>query len=258
MTKLAVSTTDVIHLEAAKQLAKHLNLPFIAKPLGDEANCYDFILVYTPNYLGLQQTCDKKFQPFYMDFNSGKLSYRRDNASLKQEMIARAMGFKPKDQGRIVDATAGLGRDAFILASLGFHVTMIEQSPIIAALLEDALNRASKIQQLADIVANLTLIKGDSINWLPEHSGEYDVIYLDPMFPQRQKAASIKKDMQILQNLLPTCNNYQDLFKVAMTCAKKRVVIKRPRLAPNFCELAANFSLKGKSSRFDIYLINNR
>lgn len=258
MTKLAVSTTDVIHLEAAKQLAKHLDLPYIAKPLGDEANGYDFILVFTPSYLGLQPTRDKKFQPFYIDFNSGKLSYRRNHASLKQEMIAKAMGIKPKDQGRIVDATAGLGRDAFILASLGFNVTMIEQSPIIGVLLEDALNRASKIQELANIVANLALIKGDSINWLPAHAGEYDVIYLDPMFPVRQKAASIKKDMQILQNLLPTSNNYQDLFKIAMTCAKKRVVVKRPRLAPNFCEHAANFSLMGKSSRFDIYLINNR
>jgi 16S rRNA (guanine1516-N2)-methyltransferase len=217
----------------------------------------DYALVRTDHYLGLQDNNDKKFAPFYIDFLSGKLRYRSDQAGLKREMLARAMGKKPKDNPRIVDATAGLGRDSFILATLGFEVTLLERSEVIHALLEDALQRAAQDPVIAPIIARMHLIHADARLWLPQLPKEQfpDIIYLDPMFPEREKSASVKKEMVILQNVLENEGSDTDLFAIAVACSKLRVVVKRPRLAPNLSAKAPSFTLTGKSSRFDIYLV---
>lgn len=196
----------------------------------------------------------KKIVPFYIDFTSGKMRYRLQHAGLKSELLARALGCKPRDNPIIIDATAGLGRDSFILASLGFNVTMLERSPILYAMLLDALNRAAQDPMTAPIVKRLTLIQADAIEWLKSPEFKPDVIYLDPMFPERQKSASSKKEMAFLQELLGTDNNSHDLFAAALACGAKRIVVKRPRLAAEIAGRAPNFSLKGKSSRFDVYL----
>jgi len=213
----------------------------------------NFYLVETADYLGLHIPGDKKL--FYIDFLSGKINYRSQQAGLRKELLARAMGVKPGEHPVIVDATAGLGRDSFILASVGFEVTLLERSPIVFALLRDALVRASKDPQTKTIVDRMHLINADAQDWLPT-AGKIDVIYLDPMFPERQKSASVKKEMVILQNLLGKDDNVENLFNMAFTCAARRVVVKRPRLASIIGDRAPNFALTGKSSRFDIYLTN--
>lgn len=190
----------------------------------------------------------------YIDFTSGRLTHRRKQASLRKELLARAMGASPKDNPFIVDATAGLGRDSFILAALGFQVTMIERSDAVYSLLEDGLARGRQEADIAPIIERLVLIHADANLWLRDQPLKPDIIYLDPMFPERKKSASAKKEMVILQELLGKDDNVQDLFHTALGCAKKRVVVKRPRLAANIAEREPNFSLKGKSSRFDIYL----
>lgn len=187
---------------------------------------------------------------------TGALRYRQQQATLRNELIARAMGIKPRAMPKILDATAGLGRDSFILAALGFQVTLAERSAILYQLLLDACHRAAKCNELAAIIANMQLININSIDLLtslpPDHYP--DIIYLDPMFPTRQKAASVKKEMIILQDLLGKDEDAQELFEIALTCAQKRLVVKRPRLSTYLTTLQPHFSLTGKSSRFDVYL----
>ena len=215
-----------------------------------------YALVRTEHYLGITHPDDKHGKPFYIDFLSSKMQYRAGHAGLRKERLARAIGMKPKDHPTIIDTTAGLGRDSFILATLGYHVTMLEKSPIIYALLEDGLKRAQ--QSSPDHASHrLTLIHADAIEWLPAHSKEKkpDVIYLDPMFPERRKSASIKKDMQLLQDLLGHEENIAELLKTALACAGKRVVVKRPRLATIKDATQPSYTLPGNSTRFDIYLV---
>lgn len=190
-------------------------------------------------------------QPFQIDFLSGKLRYRADHAGLKNELLARGIGKKPKDNPSIVDATAGLGRDSFILATLGFHVTLIEQSEVLYTLLQDALERAKHV--IPDVIARMTLIHANSLTWLKTAENP-QIIYLDPMFPERKKSALVKKDMAMLQQLLPKEDNYEALLECALISATERVIVKRPRLAPINAQHPPSYTLSGKTSRFDIYL----
>src|SRR5690606_5526316 len=110
----------------------------------------------------------------------------------------------PHDHYKILDATAGWGRDSFILASLGFEVTMIERSPIVAVLLKDALKRAAN----NEACKRMHLIQDDAVHYLQPlaEKNRPDVIYLDPMFPARKKSALVKKEMALLQTLLDEPN----------------------------------------------------
>jgi 16S rRNA (guanine1516-N2)-methyltransferase len=195
--------------------------------------------------------------PLRIDFLSDKLLYRITQASLRKELLARAIGVHPRENPTIVDATAGLGRDSFILAALGYNVTLLERSPTLHNLLSDALLRAKTHPDIAPIIDRMHLIQADAIEWLPTQP-PFNVIYLDPMFPERKKSASVKKEMIFLQNLIGKDTDSLPLFELAITCATHRVVVKRPRLAANISQNKPNFSLIGKSSRFDIYLGTNR
>ncbi|HTM63789.1 MAG TPA: class I SAM-dependent methyltransferase [Gammaproteobacteria bacterium] len=255
--KPRIAVTAANDLSAsAQQLAAELNLIFI--PIDDSSlNQYEFILQLTACRLELLQTGIKKQTPFYIDFLAGKMRYRSDNAGLKRELLARALGAKPKDHPHIIDATAGLGRDSFILATLGYEITLIERSPVVFALLRDAVQRAANDPAMSEIVRRMHLIHGDAENYLRQIEADMkpDIIYLDPMFPEREKSASVKKEMLILQHLLHHDTNSDTLLDTALTCSKRRVVVKRPRLAPALSNLAPSYELTGKNSRFDIYLV---
>lgn len=248
MTTIAVTSTTLDLEPQAKELASHLQLPF-TKSHED----FDFILIQTPEYLGLQKTNSKSL-PLYVDFLSPEMSRRRAQASLRREALARALGLKANTNPSIVDATAGLGRDSFILACLGFEVQMLERSPIVCTLLEDGLKRAAQDSQIAPIIAHLHLIQTDAISWL-KTAKKPDLIYLDPMFPERRKSALVKKNMQFFQEIINEEDDPDALLQVALTCANKRVVVKRPRLAQPLAGAVPTFNLSGSSSRFDIYLI---
>lgn len=238
------------------KLAKEYQLEFVPFHLTNQHA--GLILTITTDYIGLLQgpTEIYKSKPFYIDFYSGELAYRSAQAGLKKEFLARAIGLKPKDDPFIVDATAGIGKDAFILASLGFKITMLERSPILWLLMDDALKRARAHSSLEDIIANMTYLHIDAHEWLKAATNPRpDVIYLDPMFPHRKKAAAVKKEMVILQDLVGNDEDAADLLKLALSCANNRVVVKRPRLAAPLADLKPSFSLTGKSSRFDIYMV---
>lgn len=213
-------------------------------------------LIATSDYLALENT--KANSPlFYIDFLCKKTRYRIKQASLRKEWLARAIGFKPQAHPKIIDATAGLGQDSLILAALGFEITLLERSEPLYRLLQNAIQRAKQDTEMAPIAGRLTLIQTDAREWLSQLEDEQkpDVIYLDPMFPERKKSAQVKREMQILQSLLGKEEGSDDLLKMAITCALSRVVVKRPRLAPYLAALAPSFQIRGKTSRFDIYLV---
>lgn len=248
MNKMTTLTTPHSELEEkAKALAKTLALPF-------NQSKADFSLILTPDYLGLRSQHDEKAALFYINFKDESLLYRLKHAGKKSEMLLRALGASAKDNPSIIDATAGLGRDAFLLAHAGFNVTLLERSPVLYALLNDALTRAQQDPILAPIVKRMQLIHVDACHYLPNLNTQPDIIYLDPMFPERKKSALVKKEMVLLHDLLGNAQDETTLLKSALACAKKRIVVKRPRLAPPLDGKTPSYSLTGKSSRFDIYL----
>jgi 16S rRNA (guanine1516-N2)-methyltransferase len=194
--------------------------------------------------------------PVVIDFVSGKTAYRRKYGHAGGEAIGKAVGIKKGHRPTIVDATAGLGRDAFVLVTMGCRVHMIERSELIATLLEDGLRRAAQDEKIGVLIKDkLSLMCGDGRQILLHLPFHPDVIYLDPMFPLKDKSALVKKDMRMVQEIVGQDEDADELLNVALTIATNRVVVKRPAYANFLAELKPTTSIKTKKHRFDIYLI---
>ena len=213
-------------------------------------------LVQQLSHLELRQLDEPKVGAVLVDFASDALTFRRLHGGGKKEAIARAIGLKGQDSLHVLDATAGLGRDAFVLASLGCVVDMIERSAVVAALLQDGLNRAAADIELGTwLPANMQLYHGVATELLTDWSHEKpDVVYLDPMFPHRRKNAAVKKEMRLFQQLLGPDEDADLLLEPALALAKKRVVVKRPTGAPFLAGKKPQIEMLGKANRFDVYL----
>jgi 16S rRNA (guanine1516-N2)-methyltransferase len=215
-------------------------------------------LVSVEEGVGLVDLHDPKLLPLCVDFAADALLYRKDNGGGKNEAIAKAVGIKGALRPSVVDATAGLGTDSFMLASLGCKVTLLERTNVVCALLHDGLHRGSEDAQCMDIVARMTLLPGNAVERLQElieQKQSVDVVYLDPMFPHKKKSAAVKKPMKMFQTLLGHDADADDLLTPALQLAAKRVVVKRPNYAPFLQEQAPSMQIKGKKHRFDVYLI---
>jgi len=216
----------------------------------------DYALYYQSNFLQLAPINKSKGGALFVDFASDAAAYRRSTSGIKQD-IAKAVGCKPGFRPSVLDLTAGLGGDAFVLACLGCDVTLVESNAITYSLLEDGLQRASMLESdITDIVSRMHLqLRQDALNYLLGLNESPEVIYLDPMFPERQKAAKVKKAMQYLHDIVG-CVHEQEaaLLEQSMAVAQKRVVVKRPRIAPLLADKPASYQLIGKSVRYDIYL----
>ena len=171
------------------------------------------------------------------------------------ELLVRAAKRKnPREDGRpptLIDATAGLGEDAILLAAAGFSVKMYEQNPTIAALLADAIERAADMPELSEIISRMELVNADSIGALRNLEEPPDVIYLDPMFPERKKSALVKKKFQLLQQLEMPCPNEEELLRAAIAARPHKIVIKRPAKGPDLAGIKADYSISGKAVRYD-------
>ena len=208
--------------------------------------------------LGLVDHDHPHMTPIVIDFLSGKTAYRRRYGHAGGEAISKAVGIKKGHRPNVIDATAGLGRDAFVLANLGCRVHMIERSTIIAELLKDGLHRAEQDEKIGMMIKeNLSLTCGESRQELLHTPCEPEVIYLDPMFPQKNKSALVKKDMQILQEVVGQDEDAETLLNLAITIATNRVVVKRPAYANFLAEIKPTTSIKTKNHRFDIYLTSS-
>lgn len=230
----------------ASNLAKELGLP-----IGGVA---DFSLQIGEKGIQLQSQLEKNVGALKVDFIEGAAAHRRKFGGGKGQMIAKAIGIQAGIIPTVLDATAGLGRDAFVLATLGCQVTMIERQPIIALLLEDGMSRAMCDDETRCIMQRMQLVKGSAIDLMAHWGAECpQVIYLDPMFPHRDKSALVKKEMRLFRPLVGDDSDAPILLEKAFQLASHRVVVKRPRKAPTIEGMMPSYSVEGKSSRYDIY-----
>jgi 16S rRNA (guanine1516-N2)-methyltransferase len=211
-------------------------------------------LVLTPERLELRKRDEPKLGAIFVDFAGGTMAHRRKFGGGRGEAVAKAVGIKGSYLPDVVDATAGLGRDAFVLASLGCKVRMLERNPVVAALLDDGLARGYCDAEIGPwLRERMTLLHASSLTALSELSPKPEVVYLDPMYPHKQKSALVKKEMRVFQGLVGPDEDADGLLEPARRLATKRIVVKRPDYAPPMADIAAQAAVVTKSHRFDIY-----
>ncbi|MEO6698634.1 MAG: class I SAM-dependent methyltransferase [Paraperlucidibaca sp.] len=216
------------------------------------------VLIYDADGLALQ-TLEKPLPgPVRVDFADAALQRRISHGHGAGEAVARACGLRKGATPRVLDATAGLGRDSWILASLGAQVEMVERVPLVHALLADGLRRARLDLQLAATAEHMQLLADDAqavlqAKLLLPVEARPEVVYLDPMFPHRDKSAKVKKDMWAFRHVVGSDTDADALLDLARAVASKRVVVKRPRIAPDLNGEEPHQRMLGQSSRFDLY-----
>ena len=188
------------------------------------------------------------------DFLQGAIRHRLRFGGGRRQHLPKAVGLKGGRSPTIIDATAGLGRDAFLLASLGSQVTLIERSDIIYELLADGMEAASQAGgQHKDIIERMTLIHGDSIELLPRMHA--DVVLVDPMHPPRKKSALVKAEMRAIRDIVGFDKDQRLLVETALAMTTKRVVLKWPAQAAPLAGLQpASHQIIGKSIRYDVFI----
>ena len=195
----------------------------------------------------------------WLELNGVKVAVKFDSTAMQHrrkgghnEMLGRAVGLKTDRKPLIWDATGGLGRDAFVLADLGCEVTLFERLPILAWLLEQAVQAAavSGVDQVRAAAERMVVQAADSKT---RRAPADIVIYLDPMFPDRKKAAAVKKEAAMLQHLAGQVDDSESLWQWAWDQPVERIVVKRPLRAPILGNIRPTHTLKGKSVRFDVF-----
>lgn len=243
-------------IQDAQSLSAELKVSCLEPMSPSDVVAFELLLIIDEQGVCLQQTGPKAPGPVRVDFVEGQAAHRRKFGGGAGQQIAKAIGVKSGVRPYVADVTAGLGRDAFVLATLGCEVTMVERSPVIAALLKDGLRRALAHPDVAPIAMRMRLVQGDGRSWLAEQKGLEEapqVVYVDPMFPHSDKTAQVKKEMRLFRELIGGDEDAGELLAAALDTAKNRVVVKRPRKAPVIEGIEPGLVLSGKSGRFDIY-----
>lgn len=228
-----------------------------------------FSLCLTQTHLELRKNDEPKLGAIFVDFVAGAVAHRRKFGGGKGQAIAKAVGLNKGATPHVLDGTAGLGRDAFVLASLGCKVSMLERHPVVAALLDDGLHRAKQDPEIGAWVSErMQLLHASSHDALdPDvltklaHNREFsapDVVYLDPMYPHpenKKKTALVKKEMRVFQSLVGADTDANDLLAPALKLATKRVVVKRPDYADYLDLKKPSMAIETKKNRFDVYVL---
>ncbi|MGC6405969.1 class I SAM-dependent methyltransferase [Bisgaard Taxon 45] len=220
----------------------------------------DLALVQTYDEQGqarlvLRKLDEPKLGAVFVDFVSGVMAHRRKFGGGRGEAIAKAAGIKSGYLPSVIDATAGLGRDAFVLAAIGCQVRLVERHPVVRLLLQDGLQRAYSDSEIGEMMRqNMRLLPVNHIEQLDPTVDAADVVYLDPMYPHKQKSALVKKEMRVFQHLVGADLDADSLLAPALALARKRVVVKRPDYAQFLAQQSPQFSRETKNHRFDIYV----
>lgn len=236
-------------------LDRHLSeLPTITSlPRTDDRFRQGLLIRLTPEGLELCRPEDPELAGgLRVDFEVPE--FRRRWLHPGKELLVRAVKIRRSGAPLIIDATAGLGRDAFLLAAAGYRVRMFERHPIVAALLGDGLERAARSPRSAAIIARMNLTAGDVLEHLPGLDEQPEVVYLDPMFPVRSKSAKVKQELRLLQLLHGHEEAPEHLLRAALAIRAKKVVVKRPVKGPFLLDIPPSYTLKGKAVRFDVYV----
>ena len=190
-----------------------------------------------------------------VDFVGGAVAHRLRFGGGRGQALAKAMGLRAGKTPTVIDATAGLGRDAFLLASLGAQVTLIERSDQMHALLVQGMDFAAQEGgELGEIIGRMTLLKGDAKDLLPTLSGES--ILIDPMHPPRHNSALVKRELRQVREIVGTDDDAADLVRVALEQAGNRVVLKWPAKADPIAGIRKySHQILGKSTRYDVFMV---
>jgi 16S rRNA (guanine1516-N2)-methyltransferase len=239
--EIEVRTTDEIRVAEAKKISQlHIN------PIKNTAG---LVLSFLDSHTELRRPNTKVGNGFTINFSS--VDRRRGAGNLsKKQPLPKAIGSKNQS---IVDATAGFCGDSILLALMGFRVIAIERSPIISLLLRDAMRRSKEDTELWSVLEdNLSIVEGDAIHLLKTFR-ETDVIYIDPMFPQKKKSSPLPPGrIQLLSQIVGNDLDANHLFDAALNTNANRVVVKRPRyaLAMSGQPIIVH---KGKQVRYEVY-----
>nr|WP_228729915.1 class I SAM-dependent methyltransferase [Shewanella avicenniae] len=215
-----------------------------------------FELKLVAEQLTLFKRDEPKLGGISVDFIEGAVAHRRKFGGGRGQAIAKAAGLKQGVNPTVLDGTAGLGRDAFVLASLGCTVSLVERHPVVAALLEDGLQRAYQNAEIGGwMQQRMQLLPSHHIELLAETMADsVDVVYLDPMYPHREKSALVKKEMRVFQTLVGSDDDADALLAPALQIARKRVVVKRPDYAEDLAGQKPSTVIETKKNRFDVYV----
>jgi len=233
------------------ELAGLYDIPVITQ--ADTPN-YQFWLERINGQVSLCQGLEPTLKPLSLDFTKGKYAYRLQQVKSQKEPLGKACGLAKGQRPKVLDATAGLAQDGLLLAAMGSEVTLVEQHPLIHAVLADALTRAEAGPNwLSEIVARVTLVHARSEQWLADHST--DVVYLDPMYPEQghDKSAKVKKGMQLLRLLPETVTDHGLLFENALQSCQNRLVVKRPNWAEALTDNSPDATYPIKTHHYDVY-----
>jgi 16S rRNA (guanine1516-N2)-methyltransferase len=236
-------------LAEATALAQALRLPLVR---AQQPQGFSHALVLTPHRLELR-TLGKK-PPGPISANLSDADIRRRIGGGKRQSLARACGLHRDGPLKILDATAGLGRDAVVLAGLGCEVTLLERSPVIAALLRDGVARAERDELFGPWLSRrVKFAMKDAVAYMQASSPPHDVVYLDPMYPPRGKRALARKEMRALRAVVGDDADADRLLEAALDYAARRVVVKRPPRGELLGARQPDHQLKGNLARYDVY-----
>jgi 16S rRNA (guanine1516-N2)-methyltransferase len=189
-------------------------------------------------------------------FIEGPILHRLKYGRGRGQNLAKAVGMKFNKNRNIIDATAGLGYDSFILASIGAKVTLIERSQKMYELLQNGIDEGMSFGgEIEKIINRMELVFGDSKDILPKLTPE--VIMIDTMYKDRKKTALVKNNMRLVRDIVGPDSDYIDLLKVALNCATNRVVLKQPKYAEPIKEIRkCSHQILGKTIRYDVFMTN--
>ena len=243
----AVTAEPGLEAQAIK-LAQRSGRPLVAPT----ETRFPFLLACTARGLELRQTGANAPGPLHIDFAGGRMQQRIRTSGIRSP-LPRALGLKPGHRPQVVDATAGLGQDGFLLAALGCRVILVERALPLYLLLEEALQRALAHPATAEAADRVALIHGDACTWL-EQASPLEAVYLDPMYPARRRHALSAKGMQMLQRLVGRDEDAGELLSAARRSCGGRAVVKRPMRAGPLDGQRPDFSVRAGKTRFDVYL----
>ena len=256
--------------EGAKLIAKHGVQSFNTSSYSSYYGLGDALISFDKEGAGLTLLNQIKMKPLLLDFEL--LSYRQRllRGGRQKEPVARAVMNGLEDGALVFDATAGLGRESMILAHAGAKVVSFERQLPIWIILNDALKRAqgsrffpftlpvlSPIGTIKDYSLALAGTDNHSLTLANDlNNARPEVIYYDPMFPERENSAQVKKDMFVFQQVIGEDKDIIEFLELALELAVKRVVLKRPSYAPPLAVagLERSYFVDGGQCRFDCYV----
>lgn len=243
LMNVAVLNRNELVCERSALLAARLNVPVVY----ELSLNFEFYLEYRNDLKLVLLSRDLPKADVSVDFGHDFAKLSRSKAFSKGSLLGKAIGMGGGGNPTVFDATAGLGRDFLVFLGMGLRVIAVEKSPLVFELLMDGQARYP--------FERLRILHGDSQFFMKGIDAERpEVVYLDPMYPEKKKRSLPKKEMQLLQKLLGADDNGPDLFAAAIAFATQRVVVKRPCNAPPLAGRPTH-SFSGKAVRFDMYLV---